>query len=292
MAAWLCLCAAATAASPPDPPAACPSDDPQPSIRIDGQPLPPAPSSPHSLPDRSVRLRQIHSELQLTYVHSFLSAEELHELVALADARGGWASSPLKDQREGEARNVRGAAEDERRNSSSCPMLWPVAYAARRAELAHKPGLLRELDLTTRLSNRVVSLFTSTGLPITSAHIEPLQLLRYQPTERFGPHHDYHATGKSSVQGEQRAFTFLLFGSTLPPEAGGETHFPWLNLSVSPQLGDGLVWANVDSEGEPNPRSLHEGRPPTHGEKIAINVWVTDRAFDLGNGMDNAIRSG
>ena len=50
-------------------------------------------------------------------------------------------------------------------------------------------------------------------------------------TELFAPHHDYHepdATGKlgSSVQGEQRAFTVLLLGATLPEGAGGETNFP------------------------------------------------------------------
>ena len=48
------------------------------------------------------------------------------------------------------------------------------------------------------------------GLDIDETYIEPLQLVRYLATERFGPHHDYHATGESSVQGEQRMFTFLL----------------------------------------------------------------------------------
>ena len=94
----------------------------------------------------------------------------------------------------------------------------------------------------------------------------------------FTPHHDYHepdrATGKlgSSVQGEQRAFTVLFFGATLPADAGGETHFPHLKLAVSPRKGDALVWANVDADGEPNPRSLHEGRPPKDGhQKVAVN---------------------
>lgn len=87
-------------------------------------------------------------------------------------------------------------------------------------------------------------------------------------------------------------FTFLLFGSTLEPHQAGETHFPFLNVSVSPRLGDGLVWANVDGEGAPNERSLHEGRPPLEGEKIAINVWVADRPFDVSAGMDRAVRTG
>ena len=56
-----------------------------------------------------------------------------------------------------------------------------------------------------------------------------------------------------------------------------------------PKAGDALVWANVDSEGAPNPRSLHEGRPPLEGEKIAVNVWIADRPFDLTRGMRSAV---
>ena len=74
---------------------------------------------------------------------------------------------------------------------------------------------------------------------------------------------------------------------------GGETHFPHLELRVSPREGDALVWANVDGEGRPNPRSLHEGRPPVNGaEKVAVNVWVADKPFDLAGGMEKAVRTG
>ena len=42
---------------------------------------------------------------------------------------------------------------------------------------------------------------------------------------------------------------------------------------------DAIVWSNVDEEGAPNPRSLHEGRPPARGEKVAVNCWIADREF-------------
>ena len=86
-----------------------------------------------------------------------------------------------------------------------------------------------------------------------------------------------------------RARSCLLFGATMAEGSGGETHFPHLSLKVKPRLGDALVWANVDGEGNPNPRSLHEGRPPSSGEKLAVNVWVADKAFDLRQGMERAV---
>ena len=49
------------------------------------------------------------------------------------------------------------------------------------------------------------------------------------------------------------------------------------------------MWANTDEEGAPNPRSLHEGRPPLRGEKVAVNVWVADKPFSLGGGMQRAV---
>ena len=80
------------------------------------------------------------------------------------------------------------------------------------------------LHLAAKSDNHLVvaELFTATGMELSHRFIEPLQLVRYQPSELFSPHHDYHepaADGSlgSSVQGEQRAFTVLFFGATLPP---------------------------------------------------------------------------
>ena len=246
---------------------------------------------------RSVHLRPIHDELQLTYVHNLIAPDEIDRLVELASARKGWARSPLKSQQSGDE-----LQKDDRRNSSSCPMLWPVAYASRLEQLGAAPNgelLLAELQLVTTLTSRVADLFTQTGMELTHEFIEPLQLVRYTATELFQPHHDYHDPGPdgklgSSVQGEQRAFTVLLLGATLPPEGGGETHFPHLKVMVSPRKGDAIIWANVDGDGMPNPRSLHEGRPPSDGfEKVAVNCWIADRQFDLGAGkMAKAVRTG
>ena len=244
---------------------------------------------------RHVHLRPLHEELQLTYVHGLISSEEIDDMMRLATARDGWGRSPLKTQQSGADSDAVHA-----RNSSSCPLLWPLVYSSRIAELetAGRQDLIEELDLVTRITERVSDVFTQTGLELTKASIEPLQLVRYQASEVFTPHHDYHEPGPdgklgSSVQGEQRAFTVLLFGSTLPADAGGETHFPHLGLAVTPRKGDAIVWANVDGDGEINPRSLHEGRPPADGfAKVAVNVWIADKPFAVDGRMDNAVRMG
>lgn len=91
--------------------------------------------------------------------------------------------------------------------------------------------------------------------------------------------------------GEQRAFTVLLFGSTLGPDDGGETHFPELGISVWPRAGDAIAWSNVHQDGSPNPRSLHEGRPPKEKEKVAVNVWISDTPFSPEAGLGRAVKS-
>jgi len=258
-------------------------DPPTPSVMVDGTLVDRPITEQVEVEGRKLSLRLLHKELQLTYVHGIIDPDEIEALVSMADQRNGWVRSPLRKQ------TGDNLSEDDRRNSSSCPMIWPLVYGHRRDELASKPAALAELDLATKIANRVAAMFAASGVEVGIEFIEPLQLVRYAPSERFGAHHDYHATGESSVQGEQRAFTFLLFGSTLPPGQGGETHFPLLNVSVSPTMGDGLVWCNVDGEGEPNKRSLHEGRPPLNGEKIAINVWVADQPFSVSRGMGAAV---
>ena len=269
-----------------EPPPAAEAEPPPPLATLGGEPIDAPIAETHELDGRTVHLRPLHDELQLTYVHNLVGAAEVARLVEMADGRGGFIRSPLKSQASGD-----GLDGDARRTSTSCPMLWPHAYNARRAEIAAaRPEMLAELDLATALTERAAALFTATGLPLGIDQIEPLQLVRYQPGELFSAHHDYHESGESSVQGEQRMFTVLVFGSTLGADDGGQTHFPHLNVSVTPRAGDALVWMNVDEAGEPNPRSLHEGRPPASGEKIAINCWVSDRPFDTG-AMGGAVRT-
>ena len=72
-----------------------------------------------------------------------------------------------------------------------------------------------------------------------------------------------------------RHFTFLIYLNHV--DAGGETAFPRLNLTVTPVAYAALVFNNCLDNGEPDERSLHEGVPPTRGVKYAINGWVRSK---------------
>lgn len=41
---------------------------------------------------------------------------------------------------------------------------------------------------------------------------------------------------------------------------------------------------------EPDPCSLHEGEPPLHVEKVAMNVWIVDRPFTKQSVQEAALR--
>ena len=152
--------------------------------------------------------------------------------------------------------------------------------------------MVAELDVATAIARRVALTLSAAGVGVTPASIEPLQVVRYRSGEAFAAHHDYHVTEATSVQGEQRAWTALLYGSTLDANDGGATHFPLLNISVWPRAGDALLWSNVNLDGSPNPASLHAGLPPSGDkEKVAINVWVADRPFET-HTLERALRLG
>ena len=101
-----------------------------------------------------------------------------------------------------------------------------------------------------------------------------LQAVRYHPGEFYKPHHDYYNACETWTSGN-RHFTFLIYLNA--PEAGGETAFPRLNLTISPVAYTALVFNNCLDNGEPDERSLHEGVAPTAGVKYAINGWVRSK---------------
>ena len=94
-------------------------------------------SESHVVDGRVIAMREMHAELQLTYIHGsvrtstpnapwhswvsaladLVSSGEIESLVQMADTRNGWVRSPLKRQRSGSCVDD----EEQHRTSSSCP---------------------------------------------------------------------------------------------------------------------------------------------------------------------------
>jgi prolyl 4-hydroxylase len=118
----------------------------------------------------------------------------------------------------------------------------------------------------------------ATGLPV--AGMEAPQVLHYAVGERFTPHHDYldltlEGPARDAAFRGQRAATCLVYLNE--DLEGGETDFPELGLRHRGGRGDALVFFNVDESGQPDPRTLHAGLPPTAGQKWALSQWCRDR---------------
>lgn len=102
---------------------------------------------------------------------------------------------------------------------------------------------------------------------------EPLHILRYAPGQEYKPHLD-------ALPGvdNQRSWTALVYLNG--GYQGGETVFPELGLSVKGDLGDCLVFRNVDQAGCGDPRARHAGTPVTGGIKWLATRWIRERRFD------------
>ena len=83
-----------------------------------------------------------------------------------------------------------------------------------------------------QLCQRVARL-TNTNL----SKVEQLQLVRYRDNEQYHPHHD-------ASEEHKRLYSFFVYLNDIPEGHGGETKFPYLNLSFRPKIGDALFWTN------------------------------------------------
>lgn len=128
-----------------------------------------------------------------------------------------------------------------------------------------------------RLDQRIADL---TGLPVENG--EPIQVLSYQVEGEYQPHYDYFSPntvgGVSQLKrGGQRIATVIMYLNT--PEAGGETIFPKVKISVSPKKGTALLFYSCTPWGSVDPLTLHGGAPVKVGEKWIATKWLHEREF-------------
>ena len=64
-------------------------------------------------------------------------------------------------------------------------------------------------------------------------------------------------------------------------QAGGQTHFPKLDVSVQPAVGTAVIWNSLYDDGTPNPDSLHHAKPVEQGFKAIITKWFRSKTVAI-----------
>ena len=125
-------------------------------------------------------------------------------------------------------------------------------------------------DLVIQSVNRTIAAASATEVQWG----EPLHILRYRPGQQYRPHHDAHAFAPVE---KRRIATALLYLNDA--YEGGETDFPELGITVRGQVGDLLIFHNLDADGMPDPRMIHAGLPIASGEKWLATRWIRGSDF-------------
>ena len=131
------------------------------------------------------------------------------------------------------------------------------------------------VDDVSRQFNRKIE--SVTGTP--HSHSTFLHFLRYEESQFYRRHSDYVRSHHREQQHGVRVLTILVYLSDV--EAGGGTHFPLLNLTVTPKRGRALIFPNVLNAKPTSEerRTLHEALPVEAGEKFAVSMYVHQKDY-------------
>ena len=115
---------------------------------------------------------------------------------------------------------------------------------------------------------------------IPFSHAEKMQVVKYDPNGFYNEHHDAacddnEACVEFEKNGGQRNVTMLIYLND--NFEGGETNFPTLGRSYTPQKNAGLLFYSLQNDGNKcHPKSLHAGVPVKSGNKYICNVWLRE----------------
>lgn len=123
-----------------------------------------------------------------------------------------------------------------------------------------------ENDIVTRIEKRISHIM---GVPVE--HGEGIQILNYKVGQEFKPHYDFFSSENNS-NSNPRISTLVMYLNDV--EEGGETLFPKLNFSVSPQKGMAVYFEYFYDDDALNKLTLHSGVPVIKGEKWAASQWM------------------
>ncbi|EFJ50167.1 hypothetical protein VOLCADRAFT_80309 [Volvox carteri f. nagariensis] len=149
-----------------------------------------------------------------------------------------------------------------------------------------------ENDVVKRIETRLAMW---TMLPVENG--EGIQVLRYEKTQKYDPHHDYFSFEGRDANGGNRMATVLMYLAT--PEEGGETVFPKIpvpagqtranfsecgmkGLAVKPVKGDAVLFWSIRPDGRFEPGSLHGSCPVIRGVKWSATKWIHVGPYSMG----------
>jgi prolyl 4-hydroxylase len=117
------------------------------------------------------------------------------------------------------------------------------------------------------------------GQPVHN--MEGPTVLHYEVGEQITEHTDFVNPRIPNYEEEirrrgERIITFLIYLND--DYGGGETEFPQLRVRHKGRRRDGLFFVNALSDGRPDIRMVHAGRPPTSGEKWIVSQFIRNRA--------------
>lgn len=192
-----------------------------------------------------MRVYSYHRSPRIDVVEDFLTADECSTLIDLAKRHGLHRS-----------RTVASRADTSRTSRSGfLPSNEPFARL-----LTQRIGELLKVDV---------------------ARCERVQVAHYNAGEFYRAHHDTVATTDGNwpafaSRGGHRTHTVLIYLNTLEASEGGATHFPKIDVTVSPARGRAVIF-EPSHNGQLDERLLHEARAPTT-DKWVSQVWVRERS--------------
>lgn len=128
-----------------------------------------------------------------------------------------------------------------------------------------------ENDIISKIEKRVASIM---NIPIE--HGDGLQILNYTPGQEYKAHFDFFSP-TSNASKNNRISTLVMYLNDV--EQGGETFFPKLNFSVSPQKGMAVYFEYFYTDSNINELTLHGGAPVIMGEKWVATQWMRKQKF-------------
>ncbi|UNJ81287.1 peptidyl prolyl 4-hydroxylase, alpha subunit-like protein (plasmid) [Metabacillus dongyingensis] len=130
-----------------------------------------------------------------------------------------------------------------------------------------------ENNIITKIEKRISSIMN-----IPTEHGDGIQILKYTPGQEYKAHFDFFASTSKAAK-NNRISTIVMYLNDV--EDGGETFFPKLNFSVSPQKGMAVYFEYFYNDKNINELTLHGGAPVITGEKWVATQWMRRQKNNL-----------